>query len=132
MAKRKFKDPYDVRPATSNERRGGGAYWRWCEKHCPVGEFDKVIEPRGANPDQFNRERESLEDGEMLAAVKHVLNTGGLQKLSTRQRRVFKLVLIEGMTYAEAGKRMSISPMTVHEHVRAAGKKLKKLCEDIL
>lgn len=130
MAKKKFKDPYDVRPATRNERNGSSAYWRWCDKHRPVTEFGIIVEPRGANPDQFNPEAESSEDGEMLAAVKAVLNEGGLYKLSPRQRRAFKLVLIEGLTYAAAAKRMGIAAMTVHEHVRQAGKKLKKLCED--
>lgn len=128
MAKKKYKDPYDVRPARGSER-GRSPYWEWSFKHCPADEDGRIIEPRGGNPSQFPEAVEA-ERSDELKAIVDVLNEGGLDKLTVRQRRAFRFVAIQGLTYREAGKRMSISAETVYEHVKAAGRKLKKLCED--
>lgn len=128
MTKRKFKDPYDVREARPNEK-GRSAYWEWCQRHCPTDDEGRIIEPRGANPSQFP-ESEEQDQSDELKAVIEVLNEGGLDKLTLRQRRAFRLVAIQGLTYREAASRMGISAETVYEHVKAAGARLRKLCED--
>jgi RNA polymerase sigma factor (sigma-70 family) len=128
MAKRKFKDPYDVREAYKSEK-GRSPYWEWCQRHCPADEDGRLIEPRGGNPAQFPEPAEQDQSDELKAVIE-VLNEGGLDKLTVRQRRAFRLVAIQGLTYREAASRMGISAETVYEHVKAAGAKLKKLCED--
>lgn len=128
MAKRKFKDPYDVREAKPHER-GRSPYWDWCQRHCPTDDEGNIVEPRGGNLSQFP-EPEIRDKSEELQAIVAVLNEGGLDGLTVRQRRAFRLVAIQGLTYREAGQRMGISAETVHEHVKAAGVKLRKLCED--
>lgn len=135
MAKEKFndpcgkrKDPHDVKEAYP-KGRASRSYWDWCERHCPTDDTGRIIEPRGGNPAQFPEATEEDRSDELKAIVE-VLNDGGLEKLSVRQRRAFRLVAIQGLTYAAAGKQMNISAMTVYEHVRAAGVRLKKLCED--
>lgn len=128
MAKKKFKDPKDVRKVYRYE--SGSPYWNWAFKKGRVDEFGNVVEPRAANPETVAAEVPPVEHGEEMVAIVEVLSEGGLDRLSTRQRRAFRLVLIQGLTYKAAGKRMNISAMTCYEHVQAAGKKLKKLCED--
>lgn len=131
MAKRKFKDPYDVREAYPYEKKDNSPYWAWAWKNAPTNEQGEVYEPWAANLDQFPGKPEP-ERSEEMEAVIELLNSGGLDRLPVRQRRAFKLVALEGLTYKEAGKRMNISAMTVHEHVRDAGRKLRKMCEDKL
>lgn len=128
MPKKKFKDPYDVRESYNNEK-GRSPYWEWCFRHCPADEDGRIIEPRGGNPNQFPEAEQADQSDELKAAVA-VLSEGALDTLTVRQRRAFRLVVIEGLSYREAGKRMSIGPKTVREHVMAAGRHLRKLCED--
>lgn len=128
MAKKKYKDPYDVRPIRKSEK-GRNPYWEWCQKHCPTDTEGRLIEPRGGNPSQFPEPTEPDQSDELKAAL-DVLNNGGLEQLTTRQRRAFRLVVIQGLSLREAGRIMAIHPSTVEEHVQAAGKVLKRLCED--
>lgn len=131
MPENKNKDPKDVRRVYRWEQKDHSPYWAWGHRMGRTDEFGAFIEPLPANVDQLSEKSES-EDTEEMAAIKHVINSGGLDKLSVRQRRAFKLVLLQGLTYAQAARRMGISAMTVHEHVKAAGKKIRKLCEDLL
>lgn len=128
MAKKKFKDPYDVRPSKPHER-GRSPYWEWTHRHCPTDGEGRTVEPRGANPSQFPEAVEQDQSDELKAALA-VLNEGGLEKLTVRQRRAFRLVVIQGLSLRKAARQMNISAVTVWEHVREAGKRLKKLCED--
>lgn len=130
MPKKKYKDPRDVRQAYSSER-GRSPYWEWCRRHSPTDDTGRLREPSGGDPSQFAEAIEETRSDEMQAIV-DVLNEGGLESLTVRQRRAAKLVLIEGMTYRQASRRMGISAMAVHGHVRSAGKKLRKLCEEKL
>lgn len=122
MAKKLLKDPKDV-------RRGRG-YWDWCDRHQPTDELGRIIEPYGANTDQFNAEKHEPEQCDELKAIIQVLNEGGLDTLTIRQKRAFKLVMLQGMSYRQAATRMGIGWTSVEDHVKAAAKKLRKLCED--
>lgn len=122
------KDPSDVRRVYPYEKKNS-PYWSWALKHARTDEYGNVIEPYAANPSQFAEPPEHIQSDE-LQAIREVLDEGGLDRLTTRQRRAFKLVLIEGLSYRKAGRRMAISAQTVREHVLAAGKRFKKMCED--
>lgn len=126
--KKKFKDPYDVRPTFKSEK-GRSPYWEWCYRNSPTDDVGRIVEPQGGNPEQFPEATEPEQSDELKAAIE-VLNEGGLDRLTVRQRRAFRLVVIQGLSLRDAAKRMNINPMTVWEHVEAAGKRLKKLCED--
>lgn len=128
MAKKKFKDPYDVREARPHEK-GRSPYWEWCNRHCPTDDEGRIIEPRGGNPSQFPEPAEQDQSDE-LAAIREVFDEGGLDKLTVRQKRAFSHVIIHGLSYAEAGKLMNIHPTVVYDHVQAAARKLRKMCKD--
>ena len=131
MARKKFKDPYDVRGVYPYEKGDHSPYWAWARKQARVDEFGNIIEPLAANVDQV-ADREPPEPSEEMEAISHVLNNGGLDKLTVRQKRAFRLVMLQGLTFREAGRIMSIRPQTVQEHVAAAACRLKKMCEDLI
>lgn len=104
-------------------------YWDWCSTKCPSDEDGRIIEPRRANPNQFP-ESDPDEKSDELKAVLEFVGAGGLDKLPVRQRRAFKLVLVEGLTYRQAGARMGISATAVQKRLKTAGRMVRKLLED--
>lgn len=122
------RDPWDVRKVYRYEKKNG-PYWSWVDRHSRPDEFGNAVEPAGAAPDRFIGPDTGAPSDELRAVIE-VLDEGGLDRLTVRQRRAFKLVLIAGMTYAEAARRMGIRPQTVREHVLAAGKKVREMCKD--
>lgn len=127
----KRKEPRDLRPAYPYEKKDHSPYWAHIRKKGRVDEFGNCVEPFAASTEQI-AEPVPPEDSDELAAVKHVLNKGALEKLPPRQRRAFKLVFIEGLDYSKTGRRMSISPTRARQLAHEAAKKIKKMCEDLI
>lgn len=79
------------------------------------------------NPDKLavNVEVKSEE----LIAILEVLDEGGEQVLTKKQRRAFQLVVREGYTERDAALKMRCSQATLQEHIKLAVKKLRSLCQ---
>lgn len=127
--KGKRQKGYDTRDVYPYERRGTSAYWEWCHRHCGETEGGLAVESTRANPD-YLAETYRAPENEYFIAAKEALNDGALDRLTVRQRRAFKLVVIEGLTYSKAARRMGVSWQTVQKHVRGAGRIIRKICED--
>jgi predicted DNA-binding protein (UPF0251 family) len=66
---------------------------------------------------------------EELIAILEVLDEGGERILTPKQRRAFQLVIRENYTERAAAIKMKCDESTVREHVTAAAKKLRSLCQ---
>jgi DNA-directed RNA polymerase specialized sigma24 family protein len=106
-------------------KSGGSPYWNYIKKnHCG--------EPVEANPDSIPVSEPVPSDE--LQAVLDVLDEGGEQVLSPREKDAFQLVAREGRTYGEAATIMSttygkrISRAALQMYVKRASVKIRKLC----
>lgn len=63
----------------------------------------------------------------LLQSILDVLDEGGEQVLTKRQRTAFQLVVREGLSYRAAAREMRVRVSTVHEFVQAGAKKLRIL-----
>lgn len=82
------------------------------ESHRPG---ESVVDPDGGP-------RQKLLDDELRQTIRTAV-----QQLPDRQREVFGLTIWQGMTAAEVGKLLDISPQTVHANLHAARKRLREL-----
>lgn len=67
-----------------------------------------------------------------LEAALLVLNLGGLTKLTALQQKVFQLSVVEGFSNRDVAEKLSIDESVVREHVKAIGRKLRKLADEHL
>lgn len=67
---------------------------------------------------------EETEQQILLNDTRKVLNQA-IELLPPQQKRIYQLCHVEGVKYEEAAKQLSISPGTVHSHVKAALKFLR-------
>lgn len=65
-----------------------------------------------------------LEHEDVKRVLDHLLH-----HLTPQQRRVYKLCKLEGYSYQEVGKKLSISETTVNTHIRNANRLLRKEIE---
>jgi DNA-directed RNA polymerase specialized sigma24 family protein len=79
-----------------------------------------------ANPDLLPMIDEE-ERSEELLAILSVLDDGGEQILTPRERRAFQLVVREGLSERIAAKKMNCKQATIQEFVCKAAVKLRKL-----
>jgi DNA-directed RNA polymerase specialized sigma24 family protein len=63
----------------------------------------------------------------LLQAILDVLDEGGEQVLTTKQRWAFQLIVREGLSYRETARKMRISVTAVVNLVKAGAKKLRIL-----
>lgn len=106
-------------------------YWTWIKTHPfknPQGAM--ASEPVLANPDMLP-EWPLKEQSEALDAILEVIDEGGEQVLSPREKKAFQLIVREGLSEREAAKRFRprISRRAVVTYVRRASVKLRKLCQ---
>lgn len=113
----------------ARRRRRGGTFWGWCADNCPSDEDGRIIEPRAANPNQFP-EQEKIEPSEEEKIMADFINSGEWEKLPVRQKRAFRLIVLEKLTYRQAASRMAISQTAVHKRMKSAARTIKKMLED--
>lgn len=72
----------------------------------------------------------TLEGGESTRDVKRaalrVLRAAMEQELTPRQRQCLELCILQGMSQAEAGRRLGLNKATVCRHLQKAGRSLRR------
>lgn len=63
-----------------------------------------------------------------LEAILSVIDEGGEQVLTPKQRKAFQLIVREGRSYRETAKAMKVNINAVQDLVKAGAKKLRILC----
>ena len=109
------------------KKKSTSPYWDWTLRNRPYDDTGTPIEIVNANPDRLPAKVEPEKSEELKAAIE-VLNEGGLQVLTNRQRMVFTMVVMQGLSLRAAARIMGISHQVAGEHLVAAGKKLRGLC----
>jgi DNA-directed RNA polymerase specialized sigma24 family protein len=89
-------------------------YWNWVTDH-EAGDSDYIATPdvKAVDP--------------LLQSILDVLDEGGEQVLTPRQRKAFQLVVREGLSYRQAAKAMRVGVNAVYELVQAGARKLRIL-----
>lgn len=101
-------------------------YWKWVESSGKHFKDCETNECKAANPDILEFKEKSY-TGMELEAILEILDEGGEQILSDKQKIAFQLVVREGLSYGEAASKMRLKKQTVHEYVKSASKKLYRL-----
>ncbi len=83
-------------------------------------------EPMEAEPD--NLPGIDPYEGEELKAIVAVLNEGGLDILTPKQREIFQLVVVEGKSLGEAAQILQLSKPAIQQRLNLAAKKLRIIC----
>jgi RNA polymerase sigma factor (sigma-70 family) len=65
-------------------------------------------------------------DEPLLQQQSSVILRNAIEHLSPRQKKVYELVKLEGLTYKKTAEQMGISPLTVKEYLVAANKSVKE------
>jgi len=108
-------------------KKGGKTYWEYANSqgsqqlHRDSGEENPF-----ANPDVLAEPNESVKSEELLAIIS-VLDEGGEKILTKRQRKAFQLVVREGKSLREAGKKMHCSYEMVRQFIKSGAVNLRKL-----
>jgi len=93
---------------------------------------DKVLSPHlreeiaKGDPDTLPYIASETNDS-LLQAILDVLDEGGEQVLTPKQRKAFQLIVREGLSYRETAKKMRVSVNAVVDLVKAGAKKLRIL-----
>jgi|WetSurMetagenome_2_1015567.scaffolds.fasta_scaffold659866_2 hypothetical protein len=95
-------------------------YWQY------VGNGEDQREHPLANPDSIAAPEEE-ERSEELLAILAVLDEGGENVLTKRERRAFQLIVREALPERVAAKKMHCAQSTIQEFVCKAAVKLRKL-----
>lgn len=89
--------------------------------------YDGTIkEPIEANP-EIETETPIIKDP-LLDAILEVLDEGGEQVLSKREKEVFQLLVREGLSQEKTAKKLGISRRACREHVKRIASKMRRLC----
>lgn len=97
-------------------------------RNRPYDDAGNPVEIVNANPDRLPAPADFDKSPELQAAVE-VLNEGGLQVLTERQRQVFQGVVLQGLSLRRVARALGISHQVAGDHLRTAGKKLRLLCQ---
>ncbi len=84
--------------------------------------YDQLMRSEFAKNDSYS----PFEDLDDASNAKTILNIA-LDRLTPRQREVYCLHKIEGMSYREISKLLSISDSAINHHIQQANKQLKEL-----
>ncbi len=84
--------------------------------------YDQLMRSEFAKNDSYS----PFEDLDDASNAKTILNIA-LDRLTPRQREVYYLHKIEGMSYREISKLLSISDSAINHHIQQANKQLKEL-----
>lgn len=103
-------------------------YWNWVYKfgrQTAEGDWEEF---RAANMDTVAApEAPSLSPE--LYAILEVIDEGGEQILSKREKTAFTMVVREGLSFRHAARKMGCSFHSVEQYVKRAAVKLRKLCQ---
>lgn len=103
-------------------------YWDYVRASGRNSLPDEIHEPLAANLDQLPEKISKFLPLE-LEAILEILDEGGEQILSPREKSAFQLVVREGISYREAARKMGCSFHSVEQYVKRAALKLRKLCQ---
>lgn len=84
--------------------------------------YDQLMRSEFAKNDSYS----PFEDLDDASNAKTILNMA-LDRLTPRQREVYCLHKIEGLTYREISKLLSISDSAINHHIQQANKQLKEI-----
>jgi DNA-directed RNA polymerase specialized sigma24 family protein len=104
-------------------------YWDWVgEKGYVEGIHDvHLIEAVAKGDPDILPFVESRPSSDLLDAILEVLDDGGEQVLTPRQREAFQLIVREGVSYRETARKMHVSIHAIQDLVQAGAKKLRVL-----
>lgn len=110
------------------KRRTSSPYWDWVANHFPCDDTGQALEPKEANPGMLAGAETPEKPLELQAAIS-VVSGPGFTTLTERQRQCFEFVIKRGFTVGRTARLLGISRQAASGHLKAAGKKLREMCE---
>src|ERR1700688_4673877 len=130
-----MKKNFRVQTQKLTEVKGDrGSYSRWNDSHPTnrqkgkLGDkFDFVTEDVRANPDSL-REDEGLYGNSQVTRPQELMGEA-IEHLQGRQKQVYLLTFLQGLSFTEAAKKLHISKSAVEIYRNRAAKFITQYCE---
>lgn len=105
------------------------SYWNWVKKNNKCSEDGIYQESALSNPDSIEAPSKFHCACDELDAILEVLEEGGEQVLSGKEKQAFQYVVREGYSLRDAAKLMNVSWHSVYTYVKRGARKLRVLCQ---
>ncbi len=90
------------------------AYDNWCDRFAKRSEDGEIIEPVQANPDSLPEGTSYF--GDPAPTAPQLIMGEAVEHLQGRQKEVYMLIMREGYSCSEAGKKLGISKWTARDY----------------